>query len=1329
MNEAAGRGASARPWRLLAGWLAGVLITAALLLGALRFALALVPENATRLQHWVEQQTRLRVEFAGIDARLRWFGPEIVLRDVRVLDENRTEALFQAREGAVALDLWSLFRSGELVAGRVRLVGPAVTIVRLADGRIRLLGQRERPQDRPPFDLDRLPAGRVEIESATVNFRDLKTGGGPWTLEQVQLALQRQHDAVQLSGAGRLPEELGSGIEFSGWVRGSLDRLADVDGRLSVSTDRLALAGLAEFLPAGASRPTSGAGPVSVVVRVARGRLDQLRVDADLTDVAAELAQRDIPPIETIEISRPYREPGASPLSMPSADKAFVGRPAPAAQRAARYATLSGRLRVRRDGDLFTFSATDLRFRRAAGEPVVESTFSGAWRGHPASAFGLHVYASRIELGTLWPLLLATAPAGFDRWAGLDPAGEIRELRADLLRERAGSEPRFAVSAELLELSARPSGRWPGVSGITATLSGTDERGRIALRAAAPSLEWPRMFREPIVLSRADAELDWRRDGRDWVLAATDIVLSHPQASAQGGFELRLDPGLRSPVLALDARVEHLDAALVPRVLPLGRLKPRTIVWLESAFQSGHASNGRVSYRGPVRRFPFRNGEGEFIASAAVRDVRLDYFDGFAPLTEATGTVEFHNASLRAAVDAGNVGGLRLRGATLAIADLKQPVLEIGAQASGDVAEALAVLQGSPLGPRLGAQFMQVSGRGPADFDLRLKLETGDATSRDYTVRTTFRSAALALPALRAPATGVTGILEIHNFDVRADALRGTILDGPFELSVRPGPVSREVTASVLLSGRGRAGGAGLPRFIGLPDSIRMSGGADWQLDGRLERRGAGEHWPARFEVTSDLRGLEVAAPRPFAKRATDARATRVTLAIERPGRNDIRIDSGSARAILAFAARDGGRWSLERGAARFDGQPISLPSRPGLHVTGDWPEFDLGEWLTLRSPSGGGQRLSEWLGPVDVHLDAARVLGFEFADVTARLQPLDHAWRIDVSGPMAEGRVTVPVDFKEGEPLQLDMQRLLLKATPKRGDAQAERATDPRDLPAITARAGEFAWQGRQFGRLQAEIRKDPQGLRLTSFSTASVAFELTGTGTWLAEDSGSRTRLALEFSSSDLAAASRALGYRESVDAAQARARATLSWSGGPAEDAIARMDGTLRLELEQGRLRGVKPGAGRMLGLISVVELPRRLSLDFRDVTEEGLAFDTVQGDFEIRAGNAYTQNLLLKGATVDIGVVGRTGLATQDYEQTVVVSGSPSGPITVAGALAGGPVGAAGALLFSQLFKGQLQGLARIYYRITGPWSNPAVERISATAGSSAASGGKDEEKRP
>jgi uncharacterized protein YhdP len=88
---------------------------------------------------------------------------------------------------------------------------------------------------------------------------------------------------------------------------------------------------------------------------------------------------------------------------------------------------------------------------------------------------------------------------------------------------------------------------------------------------------------------------------------------------------------------------------------------------------------------------------------------------------------------------------------------------------------------------------------------------------------------------------------------------------------------------------------------------------------------------------------------------------------------------------------------------------------------------------------------------------------------------------------------------------------------------------------------------------------------------------------------------------------------------------------------------------------------------------------------------------------------------------MGIVGRTGLASEDYDQTIVVSGNPSGPLAVAGALAAGPVIGAGVLVLSQLFKDQLQGLTRAYYHVSGPWAAPVVQRISAPVGDEAAAG--------
>ena len=146
----------------------------------------------------------MKFEYSRLDARLRWYGPEVVLRDLRVVAEDGSQTLFATREGSVGLDLWNFFRTGQFVAGRVRILEPRVTIVRLADGRIRLLGLRERPADKPPFDFDRLPAGRIVIDDATVVYRDLKAGRAALELTDLDVQLRRDRDFVVMEGAARV---------------------------------------------------------------------------------------------------------------------------------------------------------------------------------------------------------------------------------------------------------------------------------------------------------------------------------------------------------------------------------------------------------------------------------------------------------------------------------------------------------------------------------------------------------------------------------------------------------------------------------------------------------------------------------------------------------------------------------------------------------------------------------------------------------------------------------------------------------------------------------------------------------------------------------------------------------------------------------------------------------------------------------------------------------------------------------------------------------------------------------------------------------------------
>jgi uncharacterized protein YhdP len=182
--------------------------------------------------------------------------------------------------------------------------------------------------------------------------------------------------------------------------------------------------------------------------------------------------------------------------------------------------------------------------------------------------------------------------------------------------------------------------------------------------------------------------------------------------------------------------------------------------------------------------------------------------------------------------------------------------------------------------------------------------------------------------------------------------------------------------------------------------------------------------------------------------------------------------------------------------------------------------------------------------------------------------------------------------------------------------------------------------------------------------------------------------------------------------VEGEKGHLSARLTWPGAPEASAFERLSGSLELSAANGQLTSVEPGAGRVFGLMSLSHLKRRLALDFNDLTGEGLSFDTLRGTFRLTDGDAYTDNLTLRGSAAEIGVAGHTNLRNRTYDQTAVVTGQLGASLGVAGALAGGPVVGAALLLFSQVFKEPLQGVTRGYYRITGSWDDPQVKRIEA-----------------
>ncbi len=210
-----------------------------------------------------------------------------------------------------------------------------------------------------------------------------------------------------------------------------------------------------------------------------------------------------------------------------------------------------------------------------------------------------------------------------------------------------------------------------------------------------------------------------------------------------------------------------------------------------------------------------------------------------------------------------------------------------------------------------------------------------------------------------------------------------------------------------------------------------------------------------------------------------------------------------------------------------------------------------------------------------------------------------------------------------------------------------------------------------------------------------------------WVAA-SDARTRMQVAIDSDDFGELMSGFGFSGQLAGGDGTATFDAHWAGSPAAFKVQALEGTLALDVKDGRLVEIEPGAGRVLGLLSVAQLPKRLTLDFRDFFSKGFAFNRIDGHVRVAGGSARSDDLRIDGPAAQIRIRGAADLRAQTFDQTIEVLPKAGNLLTVAGAIAGGPVGAAIGAAANAVLDKPLRQLAAKTYRVTGPWKDPKVE---------------------
>ena len=813
---------------------------------------------------------------------------------------------------------------------------------------------------------------------------------------------------------------------------------------------------------------------------------------------------------------------------------------------------------------------------------------------------------------------------------------------------------------------------------------------------------------EILTLDDAIGTIIWRRN-RDGVIVLSDSVqVRNADFDSQMSFQVSIPADEGSPVIDYESSWSVFDVSAVRRYLPVKFVTPKLHQWLSDALVSGYARRGTTRFNGAVADFPFENGEGVFRIDARLEDTVLQYRPEWpAPMFRHLDIV-VENTRLYSEENSADNQGISVEDARVEIADLREPVLTIDTFATGTMQSIQRFVANSPIARVFGGQLDRVTVDGDASFDLSIILPIKQAADYEFTTRIRASDATMSIAGFPAPLTELNGTVTISRSDISSESLFATFLGQTVDLSLErmPDPLAPH---GVVLTATGNATSEALQAELDIPFNGVVAGDTDYLATLRFPNAASPDTAPLQITVESDLFGMQANLPEPLDK--SDDEAFSMTASIEFPSPEEI-TTTGSLGGEFNWTGRfvrQNDAWDFDRGVVAIGEYPRAADVR-GLHIHGQMADLYLHEWLAEGRRGNEETGLGERIRQIDLSIGNLHAVGQVFTDHRIEVDRSGQDWVILLTGEDASGTISVPYDFTAGRPMTLDMDRLVLPGNEDPDEEGTAAPIDPRALPALSVRAAEFALGERSFGALEAEFERTSRGLESTALATSHDTFSVSGSAGWILDpyaESGQRTYITAALQSNNVQETFDQLDYDPGIISDGMEITLDLEWSGGPRQDFMEYLSGNVHVSINPGRLSEVNPGAGRVFGLMSLTALPRRLSLDFSDVFETGFGYDQIIGDFRLVNGNAYTCNLTLTGPAADVGIVGRAGLVTRDYDQAAIVSANVGGSLPVAGFFLGGPQVAAALLVFSQVFKKPLKDMGQAFYSVAGSWDDPGV----------------------
>jgi uncharacterized protein (TIGR02099 family) len=956
--------------------------------------------------------------------------------------------------------------------------------------------------------------------------------------------------------------------------------------------------------------------------------------------------------------------------------------------------SLNGRIHGRALDDGVAFSGRRLAVVMERGPAVPQTDFEIVWRPQAGGALG----ASLIDLEATASLFeaLPVPPQLAGMLRELKPRGRVADSRLEWTGP-FDAPRKLTARARFSDLAMQPREGVPGFKGLAGSLEATESKGTLTLAARGTEIQLPKVFPEAgVALTNLNGRLEWQRQADTTVVQIPSLLFSSADlsGSASGSYTYN---GAGPGIADLSVLLNRADGTRIAHYLPHGSIMgPGTRDWLAASILAGQASDVRVRLRGDLREFPFADpASGEFRVAWRVDGGVLRYAEGWPEIRDIDAELVFERKRIDITARRGSVLGARLSNVQVSLPEIGRGArVLISGQADGPTQAFIRFLQSSPLARRTHGFADQLSAQGDGKLALKLELPLAELARSKVEGTYQFSANDIVLHPGIPPLERAAGRLAFTEAGFSVPGVKARLLGGNVAISGGPaGDSGIEIVA------RGDARAEALD--LGEPWRSRLSGGARYVAKVSLaEDR-------ARFTIDSPLVGLASSLPPPLNKSMAAPLPLHVELApAGETGRERLSLTLGKLAAAEVVRRRQGEAMVVQRAAIWMSptpGQPIRLPERPGTLIYGSIPALDLDRWLAL---SGGGAGASAAL---DVRIGTLDAFDKRFNGVAVRAGADAVGWSASVSAKELAGELSYR--SAGGGRLIARLERLAVPED-KPGVRPQGSGAPSANLPAVDLIADQFAFRGKQLGRVEVQAQRAGNDWRLDKLAMANEDATFSGKGLWRRGAVQSAT-LDFDLDAADAGRFLERVGNPGLVRGGRVRLQGGLSWNGSPTAIDYASLAGDLKMQADNGQFLEVDPGLGKLVSLMNLQALPRRVALDFRDVFSKGFQFDRINSSGHIDQGVMALREFRMRGSAAQVEMAGSVDLAreTQDLKVRVI----PSLGDSAAAALAFfNPLLVFPAAIAQRVLKDPLGHIFSFEYAITGTWANPDVKRTSVDA---------------